>query len=303
MNRRWVLLGLGVAVSALALAAWFEPAGRLRGWARGEAFHAGRPTSYWAARLGSADPEAQSDALWELREGERPADGVLTQILANPANPIDLRTLAAALLGELGPRGKSAVPALLEALDQPDPYLKAVAGRALSEVAPEDDEVLARLVPLLDGPQRLTTLTIFSRAPAGGPAVVEALKKLVEEDSDPAFTALAAEALGLRKALARPAVGPVTKALGHPDPVVRRNAAEALGRISGPDQEVIAALTKRLADSDAGVRERAARSLGWFGPDAKAAVPGLRKLLDDGDSGVRTRAAQALRRIDPPKVP
>lgn len=232
-----------------------------------------------------------------------PATGVLTQLLANQANAAELRIQAAVLLGHLGPRGRAALPALLDVLDQPDPYLKAVAVRSLSEIAANDDAVIARLVPLLDGPRRLTTLTALARVRAGGSAVVEALGKLVEENQDPAFTALAVEALGIRQELARPAVEPVSKALTHADPVVRRLAAETLGRISGPDQKVIAALAARLTDTDAGVREHAARSLGWFGPDAKSTVPSLRKLLDDNDKSVRTRAAQALRRIDPATKP
>ncbi|MFO0841324.1 MAG: HEAT repeat domain-containing protein [Gemmataceae bacterium] len=225
---------------------------------------------------------------------------MLAEIFGNPDNMVDLRIQAAVLLGELGPGAKAAVPALVEALDLQDPYLRGVAIRSLSEVAPDDDEVMARLVPLLEGSHRLTTLTVFSRVRAGGPAVVEALRKLVEEDSDPAWTALAVEALALRKAGARPAVGPVRKALTHPDPVVRRNAAEALGRIGGPEPQVIPALAERLSDGDAVVRGAAARSLGWFGPAAKPAAPALRKLLDDPDKAVRSQAAQALGRIAPP---
>lgn len=300
MRRRWLLICLGSAIAALALTAWFEPAGRLHGWARGEAFHAGRPTSYWAAQLASPDPMLQSDAAWELRDGGPGAEGVLTEILRNPDHPMDLRIQATVLLGELGPRGKASVPALLEALDQPGPYLRGVAIRALSEVAPDDEAVMARLVPLLDGSYRLTTLTVFSRVGGGGPAVVEALRKVVEEDSDPAWTALALTALALRKGESRQAVVPVKKALGHPDPVVRRNAATALGRIGVPDPQVIATLSERLGDGDAAVRGDAARSLGWFGPEAKAAVPALRKLLEDGDRSVRDRAKQALGRIAPP---
>lgn len=299
MRRRWLLIGLGFAIAALALGAWFEPAGRLRGWVGGEAFHAGRPTSYWSSQLVSPDPMVQSDAAWELRDGGPGAVGVLTEILRNTDHPMDLRIQATVLLGELGPRGKAAIPALLEELDQPDPYLRSVAIRALSEVAPDDDDVMSRLVPLLDGSYRLTTLTVFSRVGGGGPVVVEALRKLVEEDSNPAWTALALTALALRKGESRQAVGPVKKVLDHPDPVVRRTAATALGRIGVPDPQVIAALIEHLGDGDAAVREDVARSLGWFGPAAKSALPALRKLLEDGDRSVRDRAAQALGRIAP----
>ncbi len=47
-RRTWILL---VAVTAVALAVYFEPTHCVRGWLRGEAFYDGRPTSFWAAEV------------------------------------------------------------------------------------------------------------------------------------------------------------------------------------------------------------------------------------------------------------
>lgn len=47
MNRWRVLILLVVGLAALAILVYFEPDGRVRGWLHGEAFYAGRPTSFW----------------------------------------------------------------------------------------------------------------------------------------------------------------------------------------------------------------------------------------------------------------
>jgi hypothetical protein len=50
LTRRRLLVAGGLLL--LALAAWFEPTGVVRGWLRGEAFYDGRPTNYWSRELG-----------------------------------------------------------------------------------------------------------------------------------------------------------------------------------------------------------------------------------------------------------
>src|SRR5687767_48844 len=48
-QRLWI--GLALLTITLAVLAWFEPTGVVRGRLRGEAFYQGRPTNYWSREL------------------------------------------------------------------------------------------------------------------------------------------------------------------------------------------------------------------------------------------------------------
>ncbi len=299
-RRRLIWWGI-VLLFVLGLAAWFEPGQRLRGVVFGEAFYAGKPTSYWVAQLSGDSPDRQMEAIWSLRDGKASACAVLCQMVRNPAHPIELRSQAAGLLGELGEGGKPGIPVLLEALEQPNPYLQQIAARALGEVASGEDAVLLHLIPLLRRGNIGNVLAILTRAPAGGPEVVAELTRIVHDNEEAGWTALALEALALRRGQARSALAAILEVVEDADPVVRARAVLALGRIGSAEEPVLRACRTHLRDNNAEVRAAAARSLGWFGPQAHAAIPELRNLLDDRDPVVRDRAKQALQRIETPK--
>ena len=78
-RRTWILL---VAVTAVALAVYFEPTHCVRGWLWGEAFYDGRPTSWWRESIHQWKDRfySEEDAFrWQRGEGVmfRPRSTVL----------------------------------------------------------------------------------------------------------------------------------------------------------------------------------------------------------------------------------
>jgi HEAT repeat protein len=199
-----------------------------------------------------------------------------------------VRSLAAFLLGRIGPEASSAVPALVAMLKEPldastprsalsdmqqDPPCSAA--RALGEIS-SSDEVIAAL-----------TEALKSGAAYRHGAVADGL---VES--------------GPRAAVAAPAlVAAYTKWLDSKDPLdTGRALTIALGRVA-PNTAVaaqaVAALIRALDSKDGRFQLRAAESLARFGRAAAAAVPKLRDLRDKGRSeGLRHAAGSAIEAIE-----
>lgn len=81
------------------------------------------------------------------------------------------------------------------------------------------------------------------------------------------------------------------------DERVRGAAALALGRGEGSEQTAVAALAEALADSSIRVRLHAAFALGKIGASAETAIPALTKALEDSDKQVRGIANRSLQQI------
>jgi hypothetical protein len=166
MKRRWRLLTvLGVLV--LAAACLLHPAVRWRliGWARGEAFYDGRPTSCWKQEIETAYVEADladgrpSMSIWletpTLLEKWlaywRGYDPVLKMFSAMPINDptglpvliallddesVQVRRFAAHALRRLGPQATPAAAALVRATQDEDATVRRDAQAALELLMP-----------------------------------------------------------------------------------------------------------------------------------------------------------------------
>src|SRR5262245_61292691 len=296
------LLSACTAVGCMGLAAWLEPTATVRGWCRGDTFYAQRSATYWAARLGDSDPVSHTGALEKLRGGGADALPVLLQVFKQPPSPdaSDLRCRAAELIGELGEGGKQAVPDLTAALGDQDEYVRTITVRTLGKVAPAQRDVVAALLPQLDGPLRPEVLMVLKRSGVAALPALPVLVDILQDGRTPADRGLAGAVLGKIGAKARPAVQPLRSALHDDDPVVRLEAAEALGFIGHDGDGVVAALEAVLGDTDSRVRFQSVRALGKLGPRAQAALPAVRRLLTDEDAKVREAAKQAVGRLSPP---
>jgi HEAT repeat protein len=252
--RRVLVVALGLLVAGLVLFYQLDPDARLKGWVRGDPWYRGRPATAWRADLARGDENARALAAQELRSPD--ALPVLEALLRGDG-PAEPRWRAADVLGQLGPPARAAAPALVAALDDPDPHVRAVAVRSLGRLAPDVPGAVPALVGLFPD--------------------LGAIRAVAE------FRAAGAEA-----------VPRLTELLNHPDPAVRRNAARTLGRIGEAARPSAPALAARLTDDDPAVREYAAKALGGIGPSAAAAVPELVKLLDDPEPQVRQGAVVAL---------
>lgn len=164
----------------------------------------------------------------------------------------------------------------------PRPEARALALRALAELAPPDLDALLRRALSQDEPGlRRLAVQLGGKAEPGAPAT----------------SPEAMMALGSAGPAARPAV---EHALQSSDPAMRRAALDALGSLItelGAGAGDRAALERAAQDPDSGVRRGAAGLLPLVG-----ALGPLLPLLDDEDAAVRSAAAEALGRLGAPEA-
>ena len=142
------------------------------------------------------------------------------------------RWSAAVALGELGPRGREVVPALMEALDDIDDTVRWAAAVALGKIGPAASEAVRALAAVLSDP------------------------------SDPVIRRHAATALGHLGPAARAAIPGLIGAFRIREVDVREEVADALVRIGA---SAVPALLEALNDDDERVRFEAADALTRIG--------------------------------------
>jgi hypothetical protein len=166
--------------------------------------------------------------------------------------------------------------------------------------APPHPEVVPALIQALSDPDRFVrwaaarTLGWYSREkPADPDRAVPALAKLLDDD-DPDVRTIGALALQVYGPTANGAVDALIKAVQRGDPEVRKEMMGTLVTIGKPARKAIPTLTGLLTNPEPAVRQDAAKTLGQFGPAAKSAIPALRKLLNDSDRAIRQAASEAI---------
>ncbi len=222
----------------------------------------------------SADPVRKQSAVSLARVGAKLNDGFSTVIAVRAL--IDalkdkapaVRAAAADGLGRIGPEPDASVPDLLLAAADEDEWVRGAAVAALG------------LIQKKAGVDRTEVR----------PAIVAAMNDAslhVREMGIYAFWATAENSPELSIAL-----------LEDGDVNTRRSAVTALARSSPLAGKVVTELTAALTDKDAAVRAGAARALGNLWPPPVSAVAPLARMIHDQDEMVREAAADALSAID-----
>jgi HEAT repeat protein len=225
-----------------------------------------------------------------------------------------LRALAAAGLGRVG--DERALPALVQALRDPEPLVQWQAAHALRALhanglvstdrllfqdgaAFEDwkNGLLARLVDLLSDPSRKVRLeAAFSLAEIGEPATLRALTDAALDSEDPVCWEIGQFIMQMVQGdslLITRARGYLTPGLRVGDPWMRQVAAGLLAELG--DRAAVADLLPLLHDAVVAVRSAACAALGHLhDPVAGAALIGP---LADDNATVRAAAALALGRL------
>lgn len=201
-----------------------------------------------------------------------------------------VRQRAAAALGSEGDR--SAVPALVEALDDPEAAVRREAARALGSL--KDARAVGPLVEALGDPEKnVRFYAAYAlgeiKAPEAADALVDAL---VDALADPEWCVRDQAAWALREIGDADLAGRLAAALTQEGTDVP-HVVWLLRHLGG--SQAVAQLAGLLRHADAEVRARAARTLGTFAP-AEAVDP-LLTALDDGDPRVRLAAIAALSKI------
>jgi HEAT repeat protein len=288
--RRIVFVVLGLLIVVVVLFYLLDPDARLAGALRGDPWYRGRPATAWRNDLTSRDDNTRALAAEQLKD--EAAVPVLEALLKS-GGPPEPRWVAADVLGKIGPPARSAGPALLAALNDPDPQVRTVAVQAIGKLAPDVPGAVPKLIELFPDVEAIRAAAQFKGAAA------EAVPKLTEllTHQDAGVRWNASRALGKIGEPAKSAIPGIVGQLKDEDRLVREHAAEALGDIGPAAAAAVPDLVKALSDSEWKVRRDALGALGNMGPAAKAALPQVQALKKDPEAEVRAAAERAEQRI------
>lgn len=203
---------------------------------------------------------------------------------------------------ELAKIGQSAVPRLIEALNDKDGYVRDVAAKALGKIG--DGRAVEPLIHAMqyrdeqvyeddeDSEARASAAIALGRI--GDTRAFEPLAKAVSDD-DLQLSWYAIEALGM---IGDPrAISILIDSLEHPDFDRRRSARAALVKFG---KEAVLPLISILKDKNRRWRIFAIDALGKIG-DTRA-IGSLRELLKDQDEHVHHYAAEAIKAIEKQEI-
>jgi HEAT repeat protein len=267
--------------------------------------------------IDSEEPTKLSD------EALQPIVAALTKGLSDRQGSV--RASSAIALSWIGPRAKSALPALVRQLDDAHADSFQSALKAIGRMGPAAKEAIPRLQSLLSGSRETELAEALRLVGANPDSYIPALIANLPEDhaaamtlgqlGDPAVPALL-EAMqdenpGRRKYAAYAIANmagwekltknreEVAKALvklaQDKDREIAWHATQAIGSVHAAPEHCVPALIALLKHADESIVETAAESLGEFGAEAKAALPALIDLLGKGND--EFRAAYAIREI------
>jgi tetratricopeptide (TPR) repeat protein len=235
------------------------------------------------ARVGSTKVEQRGQLFkgWAERKPDaRLVERLLPAILRGVVSEdYQVRLQMARLLARIGPLGRPAIPALLDALRHRDqcryPWFAARTGRS---------HTWSQLVETQLGTALAAVAANLSELPPELPSALD--------DPDALVRGLAAVALGQAGQAARPAVARLERLLEDSDRLVRVQAAGALWRLQ-QRTDVVATLTEALQQSGEPA-QAAVKLLVEMGPSAAGAFPSLLHTVATQSGAVRPEAALAL---------
>ncbi len=159
--------------------------------------------------------------------------------------------------------GERALPALIEALDDPDAAVRFGAVETLHGLYASAEPAVPALTAALSDPSARVRGAAAEALEAIGPSSIEAVVQLSLCLADPRkrIRSTARRAL-LDDAVPAESTEELLRRLSFPDATVRRTASEALGYVATDTEETVAGLIACLEDPDAGVRRAAVRAIG-----------------------------------------
>jgi HEAT repeat protein len=231
-------------------------------------------------------------ALWQIGKRTDLVLPFLTSLLRDGALGVDEGVCDVFHL--IGPDGKDAVPALVEALQREDSWdPQWAASDALCAIGPEAKAAVPALVSALRSPAsaQWATKVLAKIGPSAVPALIKGLRSANAQTRE-----WAADALGQIGGQAAPATRDLKRLLNDEKQAVRWWAAIALAHIR-PMPVVLSHLIEAIQADDDSVRAGAAQALGGMGASARSAAKFLKAALEDGDRHVRECASEALRLV------
>ena len=275
---------------------------------RGDAKDPYRLTHKYLKELKQGNNAQRTEAAWKLGESwmKRTPEVVpaLIEALKDPYPKV--RANAAGALSRIGEAARPALSALRDALN--DTYGQTVlnAAIALSRLKIPDKELIPAVRRVLNdkkGTSRVDAVRLLRKM---GIRNREVIPVLVSVLSDPVAQARKDALEELNKMKLKPipkkVAGPVIGLLKDSDEEVRQHSALFLGNSYIPIPEAKYPLIDALNDPSDTVIGFAARALGAYGKSAKGVVPRLFEVLNtNSDEGTRENVCEALAGIGSPK--
>jgi HEAT repeat protein len=208
------------------------------------------------------------------------------------SNP-EIRTLAAALLGQIG---APAISPLALALDEKQPpVVRIMAAAGLARLGPGAAPTVPELVKCLESTdERLRSQASLALARIGAPAVPSLRVHLTS--SNPDVVAAAADTLGLIGPEAREAVEDMQRQARESPPKSRLKLQTALIKITQDTSSLLPLFLTLLTQTEPEARQDALESLGELGQMAKDSSPHVLQCLSDPSAQVRAAAVTTLAR-------
>ncbi len=257
-------------------------------------------------KLHDSDSHVRASAVWslgELKQVSREIIMAITDALQDDDENLSVREEAARSLGKLDGEYQEVTQALIQALQQTNPFLQAAAAQSLGELHVASAEVITALLNVLvdaatNGPE-VSEAVVKSlgelRQPK--PEVIEALlKSLFSYGSNwEKVRIAAAKSLGRLNQRSPDVIDAlINRTLRDQDHYVRRAAMEQLIQLGQP--RVVTKLLTPLRKADTPVRSLIAGSLGELEQDqaSPAIIEALLMALQDNEALVRLEAAKSL---------
>ncbi len=259
-----------------------------------------RAVEILTAALDSDKPSVRAGAARALADFPEKAKQFVQAMVGLLAD--DDPTVVANTIQTLASLGEPVVPVLIEALDDPDRRMAAVA--ILERLGPKAKDAAVAIVQVAgeadDADFRQEVgFALAAIGPAAAPAVDDLVELLDDPDSKVAHAAC--YALGKIGPAAKKAVPILKKNLHCDDQFLELSCAWALLKIQPNNAEVIQLALPQLIKALTGLQElgriEAAIALGEIGSAAKSAAPALRQAEGDPSPAVRNAATEALKKI------
>ncbi len=213
-----------------------------------------------------------------------------------------MRHAALRALSQIGLPAEAALPAILDLLDSGDVKSRQLAARALGNIGYLEIEAEDALVAALaDSAPEVRAAALAALVQTGAELPEGSIAKLIEflTAADIDTRADAVVALGQLGPRAAEAVSAIETALADESSEVRHSAAWALGNMGeAQGAQAVPPLTAVLeTDPDADVRAQAAWALGQMGTAAEPGADALLAALEDPDDMVQFEAYEALKSL------